>query len=274
MAEKNQGGQEEKGNTILNKFVVLKKNLIQRVKDKKQLTPNQCHNIQEANRYRSQINKDLSKKIRYIQNSALGEIRIRNLNDEINKLLKEKTTWEDRIKELGGQDWKAINSDSADTDACLRKGDYTYWGAAKYLPGVQEMFVKQKAGKAFISGMTSSNKNYGAGIFEKIGIEYYGLNEGNNSHSYEADDDELNDELIYEKKLRNNLFVDVNLDLNKDIDIINSQISKTNKSKKKNIDKMEVEFNDIGNYNESILSLDKNEILELEKFRYLHNGIM
>ena len=37
--------------------------------------------------------------------AGLGEFRIRDLNDEINKLLREKRHWEERIKELGGPDY-------------------------------------------------------------------------------------------------------------------------------------------------------------------------
>lgn len=45
-------------------------------------------------------------KVTQIQNAGLGEHRIRDLNDQINKLLKEKKHWEIRIKELGGTDIK------------------------------------------------------------------------------------------------------------------------------------------------------------------------
>lgn len=37
--------------------------------------------------------------------AGLGEFRIRDLNDEINKLLREKRHWQDRIIELGGPDY-------------------------------------------------------------------------------------------------------------------------------------------------------------------------
>lgn len=40
--------------------------------------------------------------------AGLGEFRIRDLNDEINKLLREKGHWEVRIKELGGPDYRVI----------------------------------------------------------------------------------------------------------------------------------------------------------------------
>ncbi len=42
--------------------------------------------------------------------AGLGEFRIRDLNDEINKLLREKRHWEARIKELGGPDYNVSNS--------------------------------------------------------------------------------------------------------------------------------------------------------------------
>ena len=38
--------------------------------------------------------------------AGLGEFKLRDLNDEINKLLREKGHWEERIVELGGPDYK------------------------------------------------------------------------------------------------------------------------------------------------------------------------
>jgi len=38
--------------------------------------------------------------------AGLGEFKLRDLNDEINKLLREKGHWEERILELGGPDYK------------------------------------------------------------------------------------------------------------------------------------------------------------------------
>lgn len=40
-----------------------------------------------------------------IQNPGLGEFKIRDLNDEINKSLREKTHWDKRIIELGGPNY-------------------------------------------------------------------------------------------------------------------------------------------------------------------------
>lgn len=44
----------------------------------------------------------------FYESAGLGEFKIRDMNDEINKLLREKGHWEVRIKELGGPDY-AVN---------------------------------------------------------------------------------------------------------------------------------------------------------------------
>ena len=77
----------------------------------------ECKKLSDAERFRREIVKDISKKITQIQvtsyiycyfkiihsqNPGLGEFKIRDLNDEINKLLRLKAAWEARIKELGG----------------------------------------------------------------------------------------------------------------------------------------------------------------------------
>lgn len=48
--------------------------------------------------------------------AGLGEYRIRDLNDEINKLLREKGHWEVRIKELGGPDYVRVGPRMTDMD--------------------------------------------------------------------------------------------------------------------------------------------------------------
>lgn len=58
----------------------------------------ECDNVQKAERWRRQIIGELSKKVSQIQNAGLGEFKLRDLNDEINKLLREKGHWEDRVR--------------------------------------------------------------------------------------------------------------------------------------------------------------------------------
>lgn len=73
--------------------------------------------------------------------------RIRDLNDEINKLIREKGHWERRIVELGGPDYAKIAPPIADSEGHVvkdgRGGGYRYFGAAKNLPGVRELFEKE-----------------------------------------------------------------------------------------------------------------------------------
>ena len=86
--------------------------------------------------------RDLVKKVSEIQNASLGEHRIRDVNDEINNLLKEKSGWEDRIRELGGPDYKSMGNKMFDSDGIALPGadGYKYFGAAKNLPKVRELF--------------------------------------------------------------------------------------------------------------------------------------
>lgn len=74
--------------------------------------------------------------------------RIRDLNDEINKLIREKGHWERRIVELGGPDYSKTGPKVTDSEgktlaeATGRGPGYRYFGAAKNLPGVKELFEK------------------------------------------------------------------------------------------------------------------------------------
>jgi pre-mRNA-splicing factor ISY1 len=75
--------------------------------------------------------------------AGLGEARIRDLNDEINKSFREKSHWERQIKALGGPDYAATAPKVVDGDGreVPGSGGYRYFGAAKDLPGVRELFA-------------------------------------------------------------------------------------------------------------------------------------
>ena len=68
----------------------------------------ECRDLRKAEKWRMQIIREIAKKVAQIQNAGLGEFRIRDLNDEINKLLREKRHWEAQIKELGGPDYSRV----------------------------------------------------------------------------------------------------------------------------------------------------------------------
>lgn len=49
--------------------------------------------------------KEISRKVSRIQEASLSDYMIRDLNDEINKLMKEKWVWEVHIRNLGGPNY-------------------------------------------------------------------------------------------------------------------------------------------------------------------------
>ncbi|KAH7731344.1 Protein F53B7.3 [Aphelenchoides avenae] len=102
----------------------------------------ECKSLADAERYRREIIGDISKKIAIIQNPGLGEFKIRDLNDEINRMLRLKYAWEGRVKELGGPDYRRIAPREVDREGreVASNRGYKYFGAAKDLPGVRELF--------------------------------------------------------------------------------------------------------------------------------------
>lgn len=101
----------------------------------------ECPDVRGCKRWRREIIQEISQKMSQIQNAGLGEFRLRDLNDEINKLIREKRHWEERIKKLGGPDYITSNKmlDHEGKELQWNRG-YKYFGAAKDLPGVRELF--------------------------------------------------------------------------------------------------------------------------------------
>jgi len=126
-------------------------------------------NVKDCEKFRGASLKEATKMIGEIQNAGLGEHRIRDMNDEINRLLREKGHWEDRIKELGGVDYKAQSQKtSADAEGAELAGQsgYKYFGAAKDLPGVRDLFENEEAPEA----PRKTRKQ----LFKNIQPDYYG----------------------------------------------------------------------------------------------------
>jgi len=130
----------EKANTVLARF--LKAQQSDRQEKRRPALADQCGTLGAAEKWRRQVIKEITKAVTVIQNAALGEHRIRDLNDKINKLLREKKHWERRIKELNGPDYADVNQ-SITTNA-ISSGGYMYFGAAKDLPGVREQLEVRK----------------------------------------------------------------------------------------------------------------------------------
>ena len=61
--------------------------------------------IPACEKWRGQVLKEISRKVSKIQDQSLSDFQIRDLNDEINKLMREKHMWEVQIRNLGGPNY-------------------------------------------------------------------------------------------------------------------------------------------------------------------------
>jgi pre-mRNA-splicing factor ISY1 len=101
--------------------------------------------LQEAERWRREVLREISREAGLIQDATLGEAKIRELNDHINKLLREKRHWERQIRSLGGPDYSRA-AVVADLSAAVQDSNgYVYIGAARELPGVRELLERKFA---------------------------------------------------------------------------------------------------------------------------------
>ncbi|KAH9494516.1 NineTeen Complex (NTC) component [Bulinus truncatus] len=143
-------------------------------KERRPYLASDCENLQEAEKWRRQIIGEISRKVAQIQNAGLGEFKLRDLNDEINKLLREKGHWEDRIVEIGGPDYKKTGPKMLDGDGKEVPGNkgYKYFGAAKDLPGVRELFEQEPP---------SAPRKTRAELMKDIDADYYGYRDEDDS---------------------------------------------------------------------------------------------
>jgi pre-mRNA-splicing factor ISY1 len=127
--------------------------------------------IPSCEKWRGQVVKEISRKVSRIQETNLSDFQIRDLNDEINKAMREKHMWEVQIRSLGGPNYmrgaKVYDDDGVEIPGG-GKG-YKYFGRARELPGVKEMFEAAKPKK--------DNKEEGKRM-ERANVDasYYGYN--------------------------------------------------------------------------------------------------
>ncbi|KAF4776596.1 pre-mRNA-splicing factor ISY1 [Colletotrichum scovillei] len=104
--------------------------------------------IPSCEKWRGQVLKEISRKVSKIQDTALSDYQIRDLNDEINKLMREKYMWEVQIRNLGGPNYMRGGGKIYDEEGREIPGGgkgYRYFGRARDLPGVKELFDAAKA---------------------------------------------------------------------------------------------------------------------------------
>ena len=217
MAKRNEG----KAQTMLNRWISIEKQMISQSMGKRPKDIDSINNVQICNIWRNQVIKEIAKKVGDIQNASLGEALIRDLNDEINQLFEEKARWEKKIKKLGGADYKKFEPKTLDAEGyeVPQAGGYRYFGAAKNLPGVAELFINKPK--------ETGKKSY-LDMYKGIDLEYYGINQ-----DLEEDDnkEEIEKEEKEEKMMESMLYLEY---LDKINNKENLNIFKDKKDKNKN----------------------------------------
>jgi len=189
---------EEKSQSMLNRWLQLERSGgMPKEKAKRPYLAELCSDLHEAEKWRNQIIKEIGKNVMLIQNNSLEEHKVRDINDLINKLLREKYHWERRILELGGNDYRGgppIAEDETDEGAIKAPGGYYYFGAAKNLPGVRELLKPKKQ---------EVNRRTRYDMYQRIDADYYG---------YRDDDDGLLEKIEKEaeKKTREKIIQEWN----------------------------------------------------------------
>jgi pre-mRNA-splicing factor ISY1 len=113
-------------------------------RDRKRPNSRYVSTIKEAERLRQQVFREINNLVTRIQHPGLNEEQLREMNDEINELLREKKRWEYRIKELGGRNYLQA-SKLVDNQGNLISDtrDYKYFGRAKELPEAKKLLEKE-----------------------------------------------------------------------------------------------------------------------------------
>jgi len=160
---------EEKAQSMLARFRANKKLELEGGPERRPYLATECETVRESERWRRQIVGEIAKGISQIQNAGLGEFKIRDLNDDINKKMREKRHWEDRIRDLGGPNYQKTGPKMLDHEGKAVPGGkgYKYFGAARELPGVRELFQVE------IAQGTEKRKTRGE-LMKKVDAGYYG----------------------------------------------------------------------------------------------------
>eukprot|EP01033_Poteriospumella_lacustris_P014128 gene14128-10090_t len=165
---------EEKALTLFSKWQTFKKDFHADKNNRRPLLDSECESLGDAEKFRRDILSNLTKKLSAIRNAGLGEPRIRELNDEINKLLRQKHFWEKKIRELGGTVPTGKQFYDIDGKELPGAPGYKYYGAAKELPGIRELFAAHEE-QDQAQRLRNANKRTRAELYKHVTPDYYGF---------------------------------------------------------------------------------------------------
>jgi len=137
--------------------------------DRRPRVASSCKSLRDCERWRGEILREISRKVSKIQDAGLTDYEVRDVNDEINRLMREKRHWENQIIALGGANYRrnVAMLDEEGKEVPGTRG-YKYFGRAKDLPGVRELFKKSTEVPEEELSYAFYKK------FQNQGSEYYG----------------------------------------------------------------------------------------------------
>ncbi len=131
---------QEKALTLFNRWETFKTEFHSKDANVRPLADHEVSSLPDAEKRRRDIIREITRKLFAIQNATLGEPKLRELNDEMNKLMKKKYFLETKIRELGGVVNKAKQYYDIEGVEIPGVRGYKYYGAAKQLPGVSNCY--------------------------------------------------------------------------------------------------------------------------------------
>lgn len=152
-------------------------------------------------RWRGQVIKEISRKMSRVQEPSLTDYQIRDVNDELNRLMREKHMWEVQIRNLGGPNYmrggarlyddkgKEIAGSGSVGGAGSGKG-YKYYGRARDLPGVKEMIEAAEESARSRARGRDERLEESKDLRKTVDAAYYGYAPGEEDDdllAYEAD---------------------------------------------------------------------------------------
>lgn len=153
---------KEVTNSALNRYQAQKGKEAGALESDPSLRPKYVQSVEslpQAERWRQSVLADISVKLTKINDPSLPELEIRELNDSLNKLHREKRAWEYHIKKLGGNDYITFGQGSGG----ISRNGVRYFGRAKELAEVKQTPAKGKKSTA------KTEKN------STLLLQYYGV---------------------------------------------------------------------------------------------------
>lgn len=150
---------KEKAQSLLNRYHAQKSKEAGVLESNPNLRPKYVQSVQslpQSEKWRQSILTEISVKLTKINDPTIPEYEIRQLNDSLNKLHREKRAWEYHIRELGGNDYISYSQSAQGINV---KGT-RYYGRARELLEVQQM-TKSSEKKTEISKKSLPLSYYG-----------------------------------------------------------------------------------------------------------------